>query len=434
VSLEPEARIHIKKARVIDPGSGVDREQDLIVLDGKIERIGKGLSAPKGGLTIEGSGLVAIPGMIDLHAHLREPGEEYKEDIASGAASAAVGGFTSVCVMPNTKPPNDSRSITEMILARAKEANGARVYPVGAITRGLLGETLSDIGDLKASGVVALSDDGRPVMSAGLMRRALEYGRTFDLPVVQHCEDLTLSHGGVMNEGAASTRAGLRGQPRQAEEVMVSRDIALVELTGARYHVAHMSTARSVELVRDAKKRGLPVTCEVTPHHLMLTDEACLGYDTSTKVNPPLREKSDIDALREALRDGIIDAIATDHAPHSGLEKDVEFDCAAFGMIGFETALGVVLRLVHEGSLKLEEAIRRLTDGPARCFHLPGGRLTEGGPADVTLIDLDRAWTVDPTKMRSKSRNSPFAGWQLKGKAVLTIVNGRIVYDDRGGS
>ena len=386
---------------------------------------------PSDAAVIDARDLVVVPGLIDLHAHLREPGEEYKEDLASASASAAAGGFTAVCAMPNTKPPNDSRAVTELILSRARAVGGVRVYPVGAVSRALQGETLAEIGELKDAGVVALSDDGRPVMNARLMRRALEYGRTFDLPVVQHAEDLHLSEGGVMHEGVASTRAGLRGQPGQAEDVMVARDLALVELTGARYHVAHITTEASVKLVREAKRRGLPVTCEVTPHHLTLTDEACMTYDTATKVNPPLRAARDVEALREALVDGTIDAIATDHAPHTSIEKQVEYDGAAFGMIGFETALSLILRLVEKKALSLNDAIERLTSGPARVFKLPGGTVPEGAPGDVTLIDLEKQWTVELGGLHSKSRNTPFLGWKMKGKAVVTIVGAKIVHDER---
>lgn len=422
--------LHLRHIRTLDPSTGLDREQDLILGDGRIQRVGKGLATPKDAVPVDGRELLAIPGMIDLHAHLREPGEEYKENIATAARAAAAGGFTAVCAMPNTSPTNDTRAVTELILKRAHEVDTIHIYPVGAISKGLKGETLSDIGELKEAGVVALSDDGRPVMSAGLMRRALEYARTFGLTVIQHAEDLTLSHGCVMHEGLASTRAGLRGQPAQAESVIVARDIALVELTGARYHVAHVSTEASLRLIREAKRRGLPVTCEVTPHHLTLTDEACLTYDTATKVNPPLRTESDVAALREALRDGTIDAVATDHAPHSSVEKLVEYDCAAFGVIGFETALGLLLKLVTDGALTLGAALERVTRGPSRCLGLPGGSLREGGPADVTCIDLARAWEVDADQLRSKSRNTPFAGWKLTGKAVITIARGKVVHDD----
>lgn len=423
--------LHLKRCRLLDPRRGVDEETDVLVADGKVAEIGRGL-ARSGARVIEGKGRLLVPGLVDIHAHLREPGEEYKEDIASASAAAAAGGFTAVCAMPNTKPVNDCRAVTELVRNRAREVGGVRIYPIGAITKGLKGEALTEIGELVDAGAVALSDDGRPVMNAAIMRFALEYARGFGLTVVQHAEDLHLTEGGSMHEGACSTRAGLRGQPGQAEDVMVARDLALVELTGARYHVAHISTARSIELVRDAKRRGLPVTCEVTPHHLTLTDEACLGYDTSTKVNPPLRTARDVEAAIAGLVDGTIDAIATDHAPHSDVEKHVEYDCAAFGMIGLETALGLVLRLVAQGKLDLRTAIERLTSGPARVLGLPGGSLEVGGPADLTLIDLDKAWTVDPAALRSKSKNTPVAGWELRGKAVLTVVGGRVIFDEEG--
>jgi dihydroorotase len=416
---------------LIDPKSGTDREQDLIAGDGRIQRIGRGLATPSDAMPIDVEGLVVIPGMIDLHAHLREPGEEYKETIASAASAAVAGGFTAVCAMPNTTPPNDNRAVTDLIRARAAEAGLIHVYPVGAVSRGLKGETLAEIGELKTAGVVALSDDGRPVMNSRLMRRALEYGRTFGLPVIQHAEDLHLSEGGVMHEGIFSNLAGLRGQPGQAEAVIVARDLALVELTGARYHVAHISTAASVALVREAKQRGLPVTCEVTPHHLTLTDEACLSYDPATKVNPPLRSSADVEALRSALADGTIEAIATDHAPHTSIEKLVEYDNAAFGMIGFETALSLVLSLVREGALSLNDAIERLTWGPARIMGLPGGTVPEGSPADITCFDLEKRWTVETERIRSKSRNTPFVGSQMIGKVVLTLIGGKIVFDER---
>lgn len=415
----------------MDPKLGTDREQDLIVGGTQVQRIGRGLVTPSDALRVDGRNLLVVPGLIDLHAHLREPGEEYKEDIASASAAALAGGFTAVCAMPNTEPPNDSRAITELILARAKAVGGVRVYSVGAVSRGLKGETLAEIGALKDAGVVAISDDGMPIMNSRLMRRALEYGRTFELPVVQHAEDLNLSEGGVMHEGICSTRAGLRGQPEQAETAIIARDLTLVELTGSRYHVAHISTEASVRLVREAKRRGLPVTCEVTPHHLTLTDEDCLTYDTATKVNPPLRTTRDVHALWEALLDGTIDAIATDHAPHTTIEKQVEYDSAAFGMIGFETALPLVLKMVEKGVISLNDAIERLTWGPARTFGLPGGTLPEGAPADMTCIDMDKAWTLDPGSLKSKSRNTPFRGWKFKGKAVVTIVGGKIAHDER---
>lgn len=422
----------LKRARVIDPASSTDREQDILISEGRVERIGHGLSIPSKAISIDAKNLLIVPGLIDLHAHLREPGEEYKEDLNSGSAAAVAGGFTAVCAMPNTHPPNDTRAVTEFIHSRAAAVQGVRIYPVAAMTQGLQGERLTDFGELKDAGVVAVSDDGRPVMNAGLMRRALEYARTFGLPVIQHAEDLNLSADGSMNEGLFSTRAGLRGQPPQVEEIMIARDLVLVGLTGARYHVAHVSTEASVKLIREAKRRGLPVTCEVTPHHLTLTEEACLTYDTSTKINPPLRCARDVEALREALADGTIDAIATDHAPHTSIEKQVEYDQAAFGVIGLETALALVLKLVKEGLLTLPDAMARLTCGPARVLGLPGGALSEGAPADVTGIDLEKTWTVEPDRLRSKSRNTPFAGWTMTGKAVLTIVGGRVVHDEHG--
>ena len=412
---------------MVDPASGADRTADVLVADGVIARIAPG-QVPAGTRAIDVSGKVVAPGFVDLHVHLREPGHEYKEDIASGTRAAAAGGYTTVCCMPNTVPVNDCRAVTDLILTRARAVGSARVHPVGAISKGLLGESLAEMAEMREAGIVAVSDDGRPVMNAGLMRRALEYAATFGLPVVQHAEDLTLSSGGVMNEGEVATRIGLRGQPPAAESVMVARDLELVEWTGARYHVAHVSTRRTAELVRDAKRRGLPVSCEVTPHHLTLTDAACRAYATSCKCAPPLRGETDVAALKEALADGTIDAIATDHAPHSPVEKDLEFDAAAFGMTGLETALPLVLSLVAAGVISLARAIALLTVSPARCFGLSSGTLAEGAPADVTVIDVDRAWTFDRGTSHSKSMNSPFQG-PLVGRAVLTLLDGRVVHD-----
>jgi dihydroorotase len=422
--------LHLQRGRVLDPAAGVDREADVVLVGGRIAAVGPGLSTPAGATPVDARGWLVVPGLIDLHTHLREPGEEYKEDVASASAAAAAGGFTAVCAMPNTKPPNDCRAVTELVLARAREVGGVRVHPIGAITKGLAGESLTEVGELVDAGCVALSDDGRPVMDARLMRRALEYARGFGLPVIQHAEDLRLSEGAAMNEGPAATRAGLRGAPVEAEEVMVARDLALVERTGGRYHVAHVSAAKTVLHVREAKKRGLPVTCEVAPHHLVLTDTACLSYDTSFKVNPPLRSERDRAALAEALADGTIDAVATDHAPHSSVEKDVPFDSAAFGMVGLETALPVVLGMVEKRVIDLTRAIRLFTIGPAKALRLAGGTLAPGAPADVTCIDLEAAWTVEPERLRSKSRNTPFAGWKMKGRAVLTLVGGRVVHGE----
>jgi len=396
------------------------------IAGGRIVEIGKGLA---GARIVEVRDLWVVPGLIDLHVHLREPGHEYKEDIESGTRAAAAGGFTQVCCMPNTRPVNDQRTVTAMIVNRAREVGSVRVHPIGAITQGLEGKSLADIADMQEAGIVAISDDGRPVMNAGLMRRALEYARTFGLPVVQHAEDLDLAEGGAMNEGAVATRIGIRGQPACAESAMVARDLELVEWTGARYHVAHVSTARTVALVREARRRGLPVTCEVTPHHLALTDEACCGYDTRTKVMPPLRTEADRAALLEALIDGTIDCIATDHAPHSSVEKDVEFECAAPGMLGLETALPIVLDFVRKGLLDDKVAIAALTANPARTFGLGGGGLAVGAAADVCVIDPARAFRLEPTDLASKSKNSPFVGQELSGRAVLTLVGGKPVFD-----
>jgi dihydroorotase len=426
--------ICLRGGRVIDPARGFDAHADVLIEGGVVTQIEPGLGARVGRdvKVIQVPDLWVVPGLIDLHTHLREPGQEYKEDIATGTAAAAAGGFTAVCAMPNTTPPNDNRAVTELMVRRAREVGVVRVYPIGAITQGLKGELLAEMGELQEAGCVAVSDDGRPVMSGEVMRRALEYAAGFGLPVIQHCEDLTLSDGGSMNEGPVSTRAGIRAQPSAAEAVMVARDLELVALTGARYHVAHISAAESVRLVRDAKRRGLPVTCEVTPHHLTLTDEACAGYDPLTKCNPPLRSAADVSALIEALGDGTIDAIATDHAPHSPVEKDVEFEQAAFGMIGLETALPLSLDLVRSGVLTPELLVRRLTSGPAAVLGLPGGTLAPGSVADVTVIAPDATWTCEPAQFRSRSRNSPFAGVSLRGRAVLTLVGGRIAHAEEG--
>src|SRR4051812_14377103 len=410
-----------------DPGGRpVDQAADLRISKGRIVEIGRGLS---GGRIVDVADLWVVPGLIDLHVHLREPGQEYKEDIETGTRAAAAGGFTTICCMPNTRPVNDQRTVTELIVRRSREIGAVRVRPIGAITAGLEGKALADIGDMKEGGIVAISDDGRPVMNAGLMRRALEYARTFDLPLVQHAEDLDLAEGGAMNEGGVSTRIGIKGQPACAESAMVARDLEIVEWTGARYHVAHVSTARTVALVREAKARGLHVTCEVTPHHLALTDEACSHYDTRTKVMPPLRTAADQEALLEGLADGTIDCIATDHAPHSPVEKQVEFECAAPGMLGLETALPIILDFVRMGTLDEKRAIAALTGAPARAFGLPGGGLTIGAVADLCVIDPERPFTLDATGLSSKSKNSPFLGHKLAGRAVLTIVEGRVVYD-----
>ncbi|HVR63732.1 MAG TPA: dihydroorotase [Polyangia bacterium] len=422
----------LRGGRVIDPARNFDATADVLVRDGVVARVGAGIAGGVGGgvRVVDVAGCWVLPGLIDLHTHLREPGQEYKEDIATGTRAAAAGGFTAICAMPNTVPPNDTRAVTELVVRRAAEVGVVRVYPIGAITKGLKGESLAEMGELRDAGCVAVSDDGHPVMNAELMRRALEYARTFRLPLVQHCEDLTLSAGGAMNEGAVATRAGIRAQPAAAESSMVARDIELCALTGARYHVAHVSSAESVRLIREAKRRGLPVSCEVTPHHLTLTDEACAHYDTLAKCNPPLRTTADVAALREALRDGTIDAVATDHAPHSVVEKDVEFEQAAFGMTGLETAVPLLLELVRDKTLTPATLAARLSTGPAALFGLRGGSLAEGAPADVTVIDPEASWVCRREAFVSRSANSPFVGRAMRGRAALTLVAGKIAFSE----
>jgi dihydroorotase len=420
--------ILIKGGTVIDPGR-VNGVADVLIQDGKIVSVGPNLLAPPGATIVDASGRLVLPGFIDLHVHLREPGFEYKETIATGTLAAVAGGFTSICCMPNTKPVNDNQSVTEFILERARTAGLARVFPIGAITKGSQGKELAEIGDLKGAGCVAISDDGFPVMNSQVMRRAMEYASTFDLPVVDHCEDLSLAEGGCMNEGLISTQLGLPGVPKAAEEVMVARDLALAELTGARLHLAHLSTAGSVRMVREAKARGLRVTAEACPHHFLLTEEAVIGYNTHAKVNPPLRTRADVEAIKEGLRDGTIDVIATDHAPHALHEKQQEFAAAPPGIIGLETAWPLVLMLVEEGVLTLEAAVAKLTTEPAKAFGLAKGTLAPGADADVTIADLEERWVIDPARFRSKSRNTPFAGWAVKGRIKTTFVGGRIVYN-----
>ncbi|HSR11212.1 MAG TPA: dihydroorotase [Thermodesulfobacteriota bacterium] len=418
-----------KNARVVDPASGTDDRLDVLVEGGKISEIGRGIP-PSGekAEVIDCAGKILVPGLIDMHCHLREPGFEYKEDIASGSRAGAAGGYTTLVCMANTNPVNDTRSVTEYIIREAREKASTRVYPVGAVTKEMKGESLAEIGELKSAGVVALSDDGKPVMNSGLYRRALEYARGFGVPVISHCEDLSLSGAGVMNEGSVSTSLGLRGIPAAAEEVMVLRDIKLCELTGAHLHVAHVSTAGSVRAIREAKTRGVRVTAETAPHYFTLTDEAVRGYDTNTKMSPPLRTAADVAAVAEGLRDGTLDAIATDHAPQTAIEKDVEFDYAANGIIGLETALPLTLRLVEAGSLTLAQALARLTVGPAGILGLEQGSLKKGADADLAVIDPNWDQVVDVKLFKSKSRNSPFQGWALKGFAVLTLLAGRVVH------
>ncbi len=424
-------RLLIRGGRVIDPAAGRDGVADLLVVDGAVAAIGPEAAARGGDCAvIEAAGLWVLPGLIDMHVHLREPGYEYKETVLTGSRAAAAGGFTAVACMPNTDPPNDSAAVTRAILRKAEEAALVRVYPIGCITAGQQGQRMAEFGDLVAAGCRAVSDDGRPVMHAGVMRRALEYSRYFDIPVISHCEDLHLAGDGVAHEGAVATRLGLKPIPAAAEEAMVAREVVLARQTGARVHIAHVSTRGSVLLLAAAKAEGLAVTAEATPHHLSLTDEAIGGFDTSTKVNPPLRSPEDRDALRRALAEGIIDVVATDHAPHGLADKDLEFDLAANGIVGLETALPLVLRLVAEGACSLHRAIDALTWRPARILGVPGGRLAVGDPADITLVDPEVTWTVEPEAFFSKGRNSPFRGWALKGRVRATIVGGRTIFRD----
>lgn len=421
----------IRGGRVVNPLSGASEDLDIIIERGRI----KDILLP-GGLTeepprleiIDASGRLVLPGLIDMHVHLREPGHEYKETVESGSRAGAAGGFTGLACMPNTDPVNDSRSITEFILRQARSAGYARVYPIAAITMAQKGEALTEFGDLREASAVGVSDDGRPVASGQVMRRALEYGRFHGLTVISHCEDPTLSSGGSMHEGEVSTRIGLRGIPAAAEEIMVQREISLARLTGCPVHIAHVSTGGSVELIRRAKDEGLPVTSETAPHYFTLDHTAVIGYRTEAKMNPPLRTPEDVQAIREGLAQGVIDAIATDHAPHSPLEKDVEFETAAFGIIGLETALPLTLALVEQGVLRLPEAVKKLTLDPARILGIDGGLLKKGAAADLTVIDPDTDYTLTEKELQSRSANSPFLGARLRGRAELTMVGGRIVW------
>ena len=424
----PNQQILITGGHVIDPGqfNGV---ADVLIDEGRIVAVGPHLKAPAGAATIDATGRLVLPGFVDLHVHFREPGFEYKESIQSGAAAAVAGGFTSVCCMPNTNPVNDNQAITKLMLDRAREAGLANVFPIGAITKGSEGKELAEIGDLRRAGCVAISDDGKPVMNSLVMRRAMEYALAFDVPVVDHCEDLHLAEGGCMNEGAISTELGLPGMPAAAEDVMVARNVALAELTGARLHLAHISTEGSVRMVREAKSRGLKVTAEACPHHFTITEETVRGYNTYAKMNPPLRTWKDVQAIKEGLRDGTIDVIATDHAPHATQEKQLGFTEAPFGIVGLETALPLTFALVDEGVLSLESAVDKLSTAPAKAFGLAKGTLAVGADADVAIVDQQEQWEVDPAKFRSKSRNTPFAGWKVKGRVTTTIVGGRVVFE-----
>ena len=426
-------RVMIKGGRVVDPANGRDGTFDVLIEAGRIARVGKDLPREMADDVVDlPSGLVVCPGLIDMHVHLREPGQEHKETVATGAAAAVAGGFTAVACMPNTTPVNDNAGVTAYILQKAAEANLARVYPIGAVSRGQHGEHLADIAELKQAGCVAVSDDGRPVATALLMRRALEYTQLFAMPVIEHCEEQTLKGDGVAHEGFQAATLGLRGIPGEAESIMALRDISLAELTGGTMHVAHLSARQTLDGVRYGKARGVRVTCEVTPHHFVLTDDmlaAPVPYDTNVKMNPPLREQADRDAMLQGLADGSIDVIATDHAPHHYDEKHVEFDHAPFGITGLETAVSLCFdRLVHAGVVSLARLIELLSVNPARILRVAGGALSEGAPADVTILAPDLAVTVSAARMRSRSKNTPFDGWTLRGGVAATIVGGRGVY------
>jgi dihydroorotase len=426
------AKLLLKGGRVVDPANGRDGAFDVLIDGDRIARVGSGLPVDGARVVEVPKGLVVCPGLIDMHVHLREPGQEHKETVATGTAAAVAGGFTAVACMPNTSPVNDNAGVTGYILKKAAEAGLARVYPIGAVSRGQQGEQLADIAELRDAGCVAITDDGRPVATALLMRRALEYASMFNMLVIEHCEDQTLKADGVAHEGFHASSLGLRGIPGEAESIMALRDISLAELTGGAVHIAHMSARQTLDAVRYGKARGIRVTCEVTPHHFVLTD-ALLGapmpYDTNTKMNPPLREEADRDAMLQGIADGSVDVIATDHAPHHADEKHVEFDQAPFGITGLETAVSLCLdRLVHSGRISLSRLVELLSVNPARLLRVPGGSLAEGAPADVTLLAPDLDVTVTVASMRSKSKNTPFDGWRLRGGVAATIVGGRVVY------
>ena len=427
----------IKNGQVIDPANQLDGSFDVLINNGKIEAI-----EPQGKISgsklkdvpvIDAKNCVVAPGFCDMHVHFREPGHEYKETIETGSASAAAGGFSTVAVMPNTSPVNDNRSITELIFSQAKKTNLVNVLPIGAITKGLKGESLSDMGELKEAGCIGYSDDGRPVMDSELMRRAFEYSRMFGLPCIQHSEILDLTQGGCMNEGIISTELGLKGMPVEAEDIMVFRDICLLRKTGGRLHVAHISSGGAVELVRQAKAKGLPVTCEVAPHHFTLTEEACRNYDTNAKMSPPLRTHEDLELIKEGLRDGTIDIIATDHAPHDLADKQMEFSKACFGIVGLETALPLTLKMVDEKVITLQKAVDLLTQQPCRLFNLNKGNLGVGKDADIVIFNPKTQYTVEPEKFKSRSKNSPYKGWKVRGKVLHTLVAGKTIYSAYNG-
>ena len=419
--------------RIVDPSQGMDAVGDLLIVDGRIASVGGRITGPDGVRTIDCSGSVVAPGLIDVHVHLREPGREDVETVATGAHSAAAGGFTAVAAMPNTKPVTDNQATVGFVKRQGEAAGFARVYPYGAISVGQMGETLAEFGEMVAAGAVAVSDDGKPVENSHLMRTALEYAQTFGIPVVEHCEVMSLAHGGSMHEGIISARLGLKGIPGEAEEIDVIRCILLAKLTGGHIHLCHLSTKGSVDLVRWGKDQGVNVTAEVCSHHISLTQEAVEGYNTNAKMNPPLRTQRDVEALQQGLKDGTIDLLVTDHAPHHYDEKEREFADAPNGIVGLETALGVnVTWLLEAGILTLPQLVERMSCLPAKVFHLPGGTLAKGSVADVTVFDPSREWTVDPARFKSKGRNTPYGGRKLRGQAERTIVGGRIVYELNG--
>ena len=423
----------LKGGRLLDPSSQLDGVGDLLVRDGKVEAFGGNIAQPDGAEVVDCAGQVVAPGFIDVHCHLREPGREDVETILTGARAAAAGGFTAVCAMPNTDPVTDNQAAIGFVLKQGRAAGAARVYPIGAISIGQQGERLAEFGEMVHAGAVAVSDDGKPVVSAQLMRTALEYARTFGIPVADHCEEPTLAAGGAMHEGFVSARLGLKGIPAEAEEIMAIRDILLARLTGGHVHLCHMSTKGSVELIRWGKERGIPVTAEACPHHLSLTHEMVEGYNTNAKMNPPLRTAADVEAVQQAVKDGTIDVIATDHAPHHNDEKQREFSDAPNGIIGLETALAVnVTWLVKSGIISLPTLVERMSCAPARLFNLPGGTLRRGSAADITVFNPDQAWTVDPAGFLTKGRNTPYAGRILHGRVECTLVDGRIVYKKMG--
>ncbi|MCX5734334.1 MAG: dihydroorotase [candidate division NC10 bacterium] len=425
-------RILIAGGRVIDPANRRDAVLNLLIEDGRIAAVASpgAHPAPAADRVLDARGKIVCPGFVDLHVHLREPGREDMETIATGTRAAARGGFTSVCCMANTNPVNDNQSVTDFIIDRARRDGVVNVFPIGAVTKGMKGEELAEIGELVGAGCIAISDDGKPVMNAELMRRALEYATLFGIPVIQHAEDEHLTGKGVMHEGKVSTELGFKGIPAASEAVIVARDLLLAEMTGSHYHVAHVSTAEAVQLVREAKAKGSHVTCEVAPHHFALSDEAVMSFDTNAKMSPPLRSSRHVEGVKAGLRDGTIDAIATDHAPHVIQDKEVEFDYAANGIIGLETAFGLTITtLVEGGVLTLPQAVARLTSDPCRIFRLPKGTLSEGADADVTIVDPTREWTYDVRQSASKARNSPFHGWKLRGQVLATIVGGKVVWE-----